>query len=169
MRWMTIAAPMVVGALLLPACSQKSDPAQDARDIAQVDAMQKAKPPAKPITPQPMAYPDITQHKLYGAGCNFVADGGGMGAIVLAQGQRAFIKLDGKIVMLASDAGSTKMPQGSWSRYSGREYALTLTRADDGKVGDNNAADTFTGHIVITDPHDQVVYQARGNVQCKPM
>lgn len=157
MRWMTIAAAV----LLLPACSEKHDPAQDARDIAQVEAMQKAKPPAKPISPQPMAYMEISQNKLYGAGCNFVPDGGGLGAIVLAQHDRAFLKLDGKIVTLASDAGSTKMPQGSWSRYSGREHALTLTRVGEGE------GDAFVGRVVITDPYDQVVYQARGTVQCK--
>jgi hypothetical protein len=154
-------AIILAAALLLPACSEKHDSAQDARDIAQVEAMQKANPPPKPIDPQPMAYMEISQHKLYGAGCNFVPDGGGLGAIVLAQRDRAYIKLDGKIVTLASDAGSTKMPQGSWSRYSGREHALTLTRAGEGE------GDVFVGHIAITDPYDQVVYQSRGNVQCK--
>ena len=52
---------------------------------------------------------------------------------------KVLMKLDGKLVVFASDKGSTQLPQGAWSRYSGKEYALTLTRIDDGKAVKNGA------------------------------
>ncbi|KAJ8137837.1 hypothetical protein OY671_008950, partial [Metschnikowia pulcherrima] len=56
--------------------------AEDARAIAQVEAAQRnGQPPVKPIDPQPIMFFDIRDGKSTGTGCNFVADGGGMGAI----------------------------------------------------------------------------------------
>lgn len=158
--------------LLAAACSSQNPAgtaAQDARDIAAVNAAQDVTSPTRPITPQPIVYFDIRDNKLYGSGCNFVPDGGGMGAVLLAQGERGVIKLDGKLVLLAADKGSKALPQGAWSRYSGKEFALTLTRIDDGKAKKNGVVDLFSGQVVITDPHDSVVYNAKGDVQCKPM
>lgn len=158
--------------LLAAACSgdkPAGTAAQDARDIAQVNAAQNAKPPAKPISPQPILYFDVTKNKLYGSGCNFVSADGGMGAVLLAQNEKAFMKLDDNIVALAADKGSTALPQGGWSRYSGKEYALTLTKLDSAAAKKAGVIDMFDGHLVVTDPHDQIVYQAKGNVQCKPM
>ncbi len=158
--------PLII--LSLAACSEK--PRQsDAEAIAQVEAAQGAKPPAKSIDPQPIGYFDIRDNKLIAAGCNFVADGGGMGATALAQGERAAIKLDGHIVALAADKGSARLPQEAWSRYSGKEYALTLTRIEGGKHVVNGAVEMFDAHLTITDPHDQVVYDSKGSAQCKPM
>ncbi len=154
--------------LALAACSDK--PGQsDEEAIAQVKAAQNARPPAKPIDPQPIGYFDIRDNKLIAAGCNFVADGGGMGATALAQGERAVIKLDGKIVVLAADKGSARLPQEAWSRYSGKEYALSLTRIEGGKSIVNGAVEMFDAHLTITDPHDHVVYDSKGSAQCKPM
>ena len=154
--------------LVLAACSEKPQQS-DEEAIAQVKAAQDAKPPAKPIDPQPIGYFDIRDNKLIAAGCNFVADGGGMGATALAQGERAVIKLDGHIVALAADKGSARLPQEAWSRYSGKEYALTLTKIEDGKQIVNGAVEMFDAHLTITDPHDQVVYDSKGSAQCKPM
>jgi len=163
---------MMLMPLLAAACSggnPAKDAAQDAKDIAAVNAAQDAKPPAKPIAPQPILYFDVTKNKLYGSGCNFVASDGGMGAVLLAQNEKAFMKLDDNIVALAADKGSTALPQGGWSRYSGKEYALTLTKIDGGNTKKAGVIDMFDGQLVVTDPHDQIVYQAKGNVQCKPM
>jgi len=163
---------VLMAALLAGACSGEDaadKAAQDQRDIAAVNAVQNATPPAKPVAPQPILFFDITKNKLYGSGCNFVAVDGGMGAILLAQSDRAIIKLDEKLVILAADKGSTKLPQGAWSHYVGKEFALSLTRIDDGKAGKNGVVDLFDGQMVLTDPHGSVVFNAKGNVQCKPM
>jgi hypothetical protein len=98
------------GCLLQPDAAEKA--AEDARAIAQVEAAQRnGQPPVKPIDPQPIMFFDIRDGKLTGTGCNFVADGGGMGAILLAQDERGVMKLDGKLVIFASDKGSKQLPQ----------------------------------------------------------
>lgn len=156
-------------ALGLAACSPAANEQSDADAIAQVNAAQDANPPARPITPQVIDFFDITNHKLTAAGCNFVADGGGMGGVLMAQGERAILKLDGQLVILAADKGSARLPQEAWSRYSGKEYALTLTRVKDGKASKAGIIEMFDAQVTVTDPHDQVVYDARGQAQCKPM
>ncbi|BEV00810.1 hypothetical protein [Novosphingobium olei] len=154
--------------LALAACSSKPKES-DEQAIAQVQAAQDAKPPARMIDPQPIGYFEIRDNKLIAAGCNFVADGGGMGATALAQGERAAIKLDGHIVVLAADKGSARLPQEAWSHYSGKEYSLRLTRIDGGKHVVNGAVEMFDAQLTVTDPYDQVVYNSKGTAQCKPM
>ncbi|WP_225207151.1 hypothetical protein [Novosphingobium huizhouense] len=154
--------------LALAACSNAPQQS-DAAAIAQVEAAQKAKPPARALDPQPIGYFDIKDNGLIASGCNFVADGGGMGATALAQGEHAAIKLDGKIVTLAADKGSTQLPQGAWSHYTGTEFALSLARVAQGKHSVNGVVEMFEAHLTITDPHDQVVYDSNGTAQCKPM
>lgn len=156
-------------AMLIPAACSEKPKQSDAEAIAQVESAQDAKPPAKAIAPQAIDYFDIKDNKLVASGCNFVADGGGMGAIAMAQADRAVIKLDGKIVALAADKGSTRLPQEAWSHYSGKEYALTLTLVQGGKRVMNGVIEMIDAHLVVTDPHDQVVYDSKGSVQCKPM
>ena len=85
-----------------------------------------------------------------------------MGAVLLTRDKVAYLLLDGRPVRFASDPGSTKLPLGTFSRYVGKELALSLTRTD----GDASEATRWAGHLVVTDPYDQVVYQADGQVQC---
>ena len=158
MRLVTV----LMGVALLAGCKESEQ--TDEQAIAAVNAAQDAKPPVQPIAPQAILYPDITNNKLHGTGCAFVAEGGGMGAVLLAQNDRAYIKLEDKIVALASDAGSAKMPLGSWSRYTGKEYALVVKA--DGPEPASDAA-RFDGGLVITDPFERPVYQARGSFQCR--
>jgi len=155
---------VLAGLVLLGACNTQSPAekaAADAGDIAAVERAQNQRPPIVPITPKPILFPDIKRAALYGPGCAFVAEGGGMGAVLLTENKRAAIKPKDEIVILASDPGSTPMPQGTWSRYVGKAYALTLTRADGGTDG------AWNGKLVVTDPGDQIVYEASGQVQCK--
>lgn len=162
--------------VLLAACARQAPAdktaekaAADAAAIAQVEAAQDGKPPLRPVEPQPIGYFDITRNKLYGSGCNFVADGGGMGAAALAQADRAVIKLAGHPIVLAADKGSTRLPQGAWSRYAGKDYALSLTRREGDKAAKNGVVELFDGRLVITDAFERPVWQANGNIQCKPM
>ena len=157
---------VAIGALLLTAgCGEKKSAvekrAEDDRAIAQVNAAQEIKPPPKPIEPQPILFGDIQKYDLFGAGCAF-APGNSMGAVLLTRDKVAYLLLDSRPVRFASDPGSTKLPLGTFSRYVGKELALSLTRTD----GDANAATRWAGHLVVTDPYDQVVYQADGQVQC---
>ena len=150
---------------LLTACApQKSAAekrAEDDRAIAQVNAAQEIKPPPKPIDPQAILFGDIQKFDLFGAGCAF-APGDSMGAVLLTRDKVAYLLLNSRPVRFASDPGSTKLPLGTFSRYVGKELALSLTRTGD-EAGE---ATRWAGHVVVTDPYDQVVYQADGQVQC---
>lgn len=160
MRWTAL------GLLLLSACnSQTSEEkaAADARDVAAVENAQKQEPPPRPLALQPILFPDIQRHALYGAGCAFVADGGGLGAVVMTDPKRAAIKPGDELEMLASDPGSGSMPLGTWSRYVGKVHALTLTRTGEKKASDAQ----FAGKLVVTDAFDHVVHEASGLIQCK--
>ena len=157
---------VALGVLILVAgCGEKKSAAEkraeDNRAIAQVNAAQEIKPPPKPIDPQPILFGDIQKFNLFGAGCAF-APGDSMGAVLLTSDKVAYLLLNGRPVRFASDPGSTKLPLGTFSRYVGKELALSLTRLGDG----TGEATRWAGHVVVTDPYDQVVYQADGQVQC---
>ncbi|MDT0507866.1 hypothetical protein [Novosphingobium sp. MMS21-SN21R] len=147
----------------LAACDEKEPTDQQA--IAAVNAAQDSKPPVQPLEPQAILYPDITNGKLHGTGCAFVADGGGIGAVLLAQDKRGVIKVNGELVVLAPDTGSAKMPLGSWSRYTGKAFALTLTAS--APITPLGTGKKFKGKLVITDAYERPVYEATGDAQCR--
>jgi hypothetical protein len=156
-------------ALLLAACSSEPTPVEkataDARAVAEVEAIQKQKPPPQPLAPQAILFDDIQKHDLFGPGCAF-APGGSMGAVLLAQDKIGFLKLEDRIVSVASDPGSTRLPGGAWSRYVGKAFSLRLARTE--RQGSSPAAETlrWPARVTITDAHDQMVYDATGAVQC---
>ncbi|MFN3470385.1 MAG: hypothetical protein ACK4Z7_11860 [Novosphingobium sp.] len=156
-------ARIILVSLALSACSQSGP--SDGEAIAAVKAAQDGKPSLERIEPQPILYPDITRHKLHGTGCAFVADGGGIGAVLLAQDTRGVIKLKGEVEVLAPDAGAAELPKGGRSRYTGKTHALSLTPT--GPVQAVGTEDRFKGRLVITDAFERPVYEATGDVQCK--
>ena len=164
------AIAVALGVLILVAgCGEKKSAAEkraeDDRAITQVNAAQEVKPPPKPIDPQPILFGDIQKFNLFGAGCAF-APGDSMGAVLLTRDKVAYLLLNARPVRFASDPGSTKLPLGTFSRYVGKELALSLTRTGDEAGPETGEATRWAGHVVVTDPYDQVVYQADGQVQC---
>ena len=151
--------------LALAACSDDPTAAEkkaaDDRAVAQVEAVQKQRPPPRMLAPEPILFGDIQRFNLFGAGCAF-APGGSMGAVLLTREKVAYLKLQDRMVRFASDPGSAKLPLGTVSRYVGKEFAASLTRA----VGEDEAAARFAGHLTITNSFDQVVYDADGLIQC---
>lgn len=160
---------MLAGLCLLGACTPEPTPAEkaaaDARAVAEVEAIQKQKPPPRPIMLQPILFDDIQAHNLFGAGCAF-APGGSMGAVLMAQDKVGYLKLRGRIVGLASDPGSTRLPVGAWSNYVGKEFAVRLTRADRVAAPEGAESLRWPGHLTVTDAYDQAVYDEDGSVQC---
>lgn len=156
-------AVVTIAALLITGCSEREP--TDAEAIAAVEAAQDGKPPIKPLALQPILYPDITQNKLHGTGCAFVADGGGLGAVLLAQDKRGVIKYGDRVQILAPDSGAAKMPKGSYSRYTGKEYAITLSSA--GPITPAGSTEQFKGKLIVSDAFERPVYEASGDVQCK--
>lgn len=156
-------ALIVVGLFGLAACGEKEP--GDAEAIAAVNTAQDMKAPVEPLTLQPILSPDITKNKLHGTGCAFVPEGGGIGAVLLAQDKRGVIKVADTLVILAPDAGSAKLPLGSWSHYTGKENALTLTASS--PVTPLGTGQQFKGKLAITDEHERPVYSASGDFQCR--
>ena len=135
-----------------------------------VAACSAAKPDRAPqLALQPILYPDITQNKLYGSGCNFVASDGGMGAVFMAQDDRALMKLDDRIVAIPTAADAAALPQGAHTHYSGPLFGATLTQVPGGRRKTMGVVEVFSGHLIIFDARRQPVYDATGDVQCKPM
>lgn len=126
-------------------------------------------PPATTIQPEGIGYFDITQNKLYGAGCNFVAEGGGMSALVLAQEGEAIIKLKGQIVRIPADKKSQILPETARTRYIGPDHILIIAPLPDAKPIENGVVQTLATSLTITDPQGRIQFFAKGSVQCKPM
>lgn len=126
-------------------------------------------PPANTVTLGTIDYFDITKNKLYGGGCNFVGEGGGMGAILLAQAEQAVIKLDEKIVLIPADTTSTPLKQGSWTRYHDAAHTLELKPVAEGKSTVNGVVETLPARMTLADGQGAMQFAAIGQAQCKPM
>lgn len=154
---------------LLAACgdglSDAEKQAKDEADVAFIENLEPKNPPPEPIDPQPIGYPDIEQHQIYGASCAF-APGDGIGAVLIAEDQSAWLKLEGRMLRLASDPGSAKNPFGTWAHYDGKEYSarIEIDQATAEQAGDEVV--DYSGKLAIEDPFGQLVYSASGTVQC---
>lgn len=155
--------------LLLAACAGDEPTAaernaQEEADIAAVEQAQEI--PPQPITLQPIGYPDIEKHNLFGAGCAFAAQGGGLGALALATDGAAHIKVGGAIERLAPDPGSPELPLGARGKYDGKRYSILLDIAEG--EGEQEGIETvnFPARLVVRNERDQVVYEASGISQC---
>ena len=159
------AANSLALALALAACSPDPDSAAqkaaDDRAVAQVEAIQKQKPPPRAINPQPILFADIQKFNLFGAGCAF-APGESMGAVLLTRDKAAFVKLGEGMVRFAADAGSAALPFDTRSHYVGKAMSLSLTR----EPGETDAL-RWHARLIVTDTFDQPVYQADGLVECQ--
>ncbi|WP_421847830.1 hypothetical protein [Novosphingobium sp.] len=126
-------------------------------------------PPASTIQPEPITYPDIKDNELYGAGCNFAADGGGMSALVLAQEKEAILKLGGKIVRIPADKKSQILPETARTRYLGPDRILILAPLPGAEPNENGVVKSLATSLTITDPQGRIQFFAKGQIQCKPM
>ena len=118
---------------------------------------------------QPISYFDVTQHKLYGSGCNFVPAGGGMGALFMAMETRGLIKVDDHLVDMPTAPDAAALPNGAHTHYAAPLYAASLTPLAGGRHKHLGVVSVFDAHLVISDARGQSVYAADGEVQCKPM
>lgn len=133
----------------------------------------KAPPPPPPplatIQPEPIGYFDIKNNELYGAGCNFAAEGGGMSALVLAQEKEAILKLKGQIVRIPADKKSQILPETARTRYLGPDRILILAPLPGAKPIENGVIQSLATSLTILDPQGRIQFFAKGVVQCKPM
>ena len=156
------AIPMAL--LALAACS--AEPSEEERQavVAEVEANQAPAP--EELALETIGYPDIEQHELYGAGCNFAPDGGGMGAVAIAMAEEGYLKRKGEILTFAADSGSRELPYLARSKYDGKAYSFSLAIDETSEAPTGMETSDYSGELTVEDQYGGVVYQATGIVQC---
>lgn len=162
MRWVVLGLAIVAAGCDEPTPEEIA--AENARAVAEVKANQK--PPPEQIVPDKIGYREIEKFNLYGAGCNFAPDGGGMGAVAIAQGERGYMVYQGELMRFAADKGSPELPYQARRKYDGTKHSFTLDL--DQKSGEQSGMETtdYRGTLAVRDGSDNVVYEAKGIVQC---
>jgi hypothetical protein len=159
---------MFAGAVsLLAGCSDEVSPEEQAaaneRDVAIVEAANKAPPPVQLITPEPILLPDIERYDLLGEACSY-APGTSLGARVIAREADAFMKIEGQIERFAADPGARELPMHTRSVYNSKDYSLVLALREDTAEGQQRAS--YEGSVRLRDAHGRVVYEGTGEAQC---
>ncbi|MBO9698335.1 MAG: hypothetical protein J7499_19260 [Sphingopyxis sp.] len=164
MRQVLMVAGMVV---LLAGCGKEASPeeqtASDERDVAMVEAANKAAPPVQLVTPEPILLPDIERYDLLGEECSY-APGTSLGARVIAREADAFMKIDGDIERFAADPGSRELPMHTRSVYNSKNYSLVLSLKED--TGEDEQRTSYEGSVTLRDEHGRIVYEGVGEAQC---
>ena len=155
-------------ALACTACGQDMDQGEqeliEQQAIADVEAVNGAEPPLQEVVPDPILFPDIERHDMFGASCAY-APGTSLGARVIARQADAFMKVDGEVIRFAADPGARELPYGTRSLYNGTEYSLRLDIAGDGEQSGIETMD-YEGTISLRDRWNRVVYDGVGIAQC---
>jgi hypothetical protein len=125
-------------------------------------------PPLSAIQPEGIDYATIKANNLFGGGCNFVAEGGGLAALVLAQEKEAIIKLKGKIVRIPADKGSQMLPETARTRYADADHILILAPIPGGPPTEMGQIQSLPIRLAIVDAAGRPQFAAKGMVQCKP-
>jgi len=163
-------------ALLLTGCGDDVAPedraAADERDVAMVEAANKAAPPLRQVTPEPILLPDIERYDLLGEACSY-APGTSLGARVISREADAFMKIDGEIERFSADTGSRELPMHTRSVYNSGDYSLVLALKEDGieasAQGEGEPRServNLEGTVTLRDAYDRVVYEGTGLAQC---
>lgn len=155
-------------ALLIAACDSGVTPqeqsAADARDIAAVEASQTA--PAIPVDPQPIGYPDMEKHGIYGASCAFAPEGGGLGAVAISMADVGYMKINGTMLRFAPDVGSDEQQLGTRVKYDGRKYSYSLRIDESRSARSGYETTSYKAELLVRDSADRQVYKASGSAQC---
>lgn len=153
--------------LMLAGCGSEASPedqaAADERDVAMVEAANKAAPPVRLVTPEPILLPDIERYDLLGEACSY-APGTSLGARVISREADAFMKIAGEIERFAADPGSRELPMHTRSVYNSKNYSLVLALEDD--TGADDQRTSYEGSVTLRDQYGRVVYEGIGEAQC---
>jgi hypothetical protein len=169
MRRGIFALGLGLGAAALAGCGEELSPDEQARrnerDIALVEKANRAMPPLRQVTPEPLLYPDIERYDLYGEACSY-APGTSFGVRVFAREADAFVKINGEIERFAADPGSRELPMHTRSLYNSKNYVLRLRIGEDDEAKER-AEGGYEGSVQLFDEFGRVVYEGTGVAQCK--
>ncbi|PNQ74087.1 hypothetical protein BA950_14970 [Erythrobacter sp. SAORIC-644] len=155
---------IILLALTLVACSNESNEEERAAAVAEVEANRI--PPPEELQLEPIRYREIEKNELYGTGCSFAPDGGGMSAVALAMAETGHFLRGDKLITLAADKGSPELPYLARRQYDGAAYSMTLDL--DEAEGEQSGEETsdYPATLTIRDASEQVVYRKSGIAQC---
>ena len=155
---------IVLLALTLVACSNEPNEQERAAAVAEVEANRI--PPPEELQLEPIRYREIEKNELYGTGCSFAPDGGGMSAVALAMAETGHFLRGDKLITLAADKGSPELPYLARRKYDGAAYSMTLDL--DEAEGEQSGEETsdYPATLTIRDASEQVVYHKSGIAQC---
>ena len=155
---------IVLLAVTLMACSNEPNEEERAAAVAEVEANRI--PPPEELQLEPIRYREIEKNELYGTGCSFAPDGGGMSAVALAMAETGHFLRGDKLITLAADKGSPELPYLARRKYDGAAYSMTLDL--DEAEGEQSGEETsdYPATLTIRDASEQVVYHKSGIAQC---
>ena len=163
------AMAVLLGLGLLAGCGSDEDQAggraSDAHDVAMVERMNAV--PFKPIRPEPFTAQDIDSYDLARSGCMFRpgTDPSEL-PLFVAQQDRGFVKIDGKLQPLAVKGGSAELPSGAHAAYIGLNNWVELV-AQAGREGKTPGGDeAWPSRLVIHDASERVAFNSLGQVSC---
>ena len=151
-------------AAALAACTSEPTEEERAAAVAEVEANQVPAP--EQLEPGAIRYREIEQYDLYGGGCSFAAQGGGLAAVALAMAETGHFLKDGELVTLAADKGSAELPYLARREYDGKAYSMTLDLDEDAGERSGEETSDYPATLTIRDANEQVVYEKTGIAQC---
>lgn len=155
---------VLVCALALAACSNEPTEEERAAAVAEVEAHQT--PPPEQLELAPIRYREIEQYDLFGAGCSFAPEGGGLAAVALAMAETGHFLRGSELVTMAADKGSRELPYLARRKYDGKAYSMVLDLDEAAGKQSGEETSDYPATLTIRDPHDEVVYRKRGMAQC---
>ena len=163
--------PLFAMALAASGCgenpTQEEKARRAARDVAMVERAQERHAPAQPITPQPISTRDVPWNTPKGMGCAFrLQEAPDDDPILLANAVTAFVKIDGRPLTLAADAGSPELRAGVRRKYTGRTHWFELVKGGEARPVDGGRLE-WAGWLSIHDRFDRQVYFAPGKLLCR--
>lgn len=158
---------ILLTAFSISACSDGEDSgakeADDARDIAMVEAAQSKRAPTEDLIPQPILASDLDEKDLFGGQCA-MQHPSGIHYLAVAKRDDAWIKLDDQLLRFGPDKGSPEQPFETWVNYDGREYSMRLRIIDE--IDGASASGEYPGELVIRDTFDREVFELTGTIEC---
>lgn len=156
-----------LAALALHGCGKDISPEEqermDERDIAMVEQANKAPPPLREVTPDPILAGDRERYAIKPGGCSF-SPGFSLSERIITLPVVAYAKIDNEMQRFAADVGSADMPAGTRAQYFGKLYSLQLSVTPD--TGEDGEPADAEGSVTLRDAQGRVVYSGTGTVHC---
>lgn len=115
---------------------------------------------------EPITFPDIEEHDLFGAGCSFIGLEEVGETLFVAMEDGGYFKTGGKVVKLAPDAKSAELPHLAREVYSGEIYWAQIKVKGAGAPRGGGELIDFDGELTLRDGEGAILYASQGVVEC---